>query len=885
MQPKRSYGQSRLGRLLLASALVFSLCASIFPAVVPAVATAASQPSTNGNGSSVANSPAPTTTPRPVDKLRPGKSNRQAADNWFYSQRAGADGTIPAGAWLRATEQRDKVPAFTPIQSDAVGPRVTGWQQIGAAPTVPINVNNYTGPFGNSTGRINAMAYDSVNNIIYAGSAPGGGVWKSSDNGANWTPLTDNQPSLVVGAITLDPTNPQIIYVGTGEANFNGDAYYGAGILKSTNGGASWTTIGASTFGGKYVTGRFVGVHISKIAIDPNSAANNRTIFVASDAGLYQSTDNGATFNLKLGFSAVTTTTLSAIDDVIVDASTNPSTVYAAWGYHVVSARGIYNGFYRSTDGGNTWPSPGAGGQLSGTPAPAPTGTGYPTGNSGTIKPGRMSLAYFPPTATLTNGKLYMLLANAVDQSSLGIWTSVDRGSTWVQVTQACNVNTTYPYTPHCLSGPDLLGGDYPGAGEQGFYDIYVKADPSDTTGNTIYVGGVNLWKSTTGGVNFTDLTNVYTTSSFTPHPDQHDLIFYGNASPRAFYMGNDGGVYASTNGGTSFTDNNGTGSGALAITEYYGGSTTANFVTTPIIYSGAQDNGNQKYSGVLTWTQPYGGDGGFTATDPNNPNISYEEYVYLRISKTTDGGATWTQTTNGLSVPDPIDDGADDNITGALFIAPFIMDRGNANHLLAGSSVVNQTTNGASSWTPISPAFGGSISALAIAPSDNTKTYYAGTNTGKVEVTTNGGTNWTDITAGTAGTAGKYVTFIAVNPINSQDVVVSFSGFNSDNGITPGKHIYRSTNGGSSWSDISLTLPDAPVNSVLFDPAKPDTVYAGGDVGFYFTTNGGTSWMQFQTGLPNVPIQQLYTELGLYDYPGSHSRAKYLRFGDLISR
>ena len=872
MQPKTSFGQSRLGRLLLTSALVFSLCASIFPAVVPVAATAASQPSTNG--SSVANSPAPTTPPRPVDKLWPGQSHRQEADNWFYSQRAGADGTIPAGAWLRATEQRDKVPAFTPVQSDAVGPRVTGWQQIGAAPTVPINVNVYTGPFGNSTGRINAMAYDSVNNIVYAGSAPGGGVWKSSDNGANWTPLTDDQPSLVIGAITLDPTNPQIIYVGTGEANFNGDAYYGAGILKSTNGGASWTTIGASTFGGKYVTGRFVGVHISKIAIDPNSAANNRTIFVASDAGLYQSTDNGATFNLKLGYASVTTATPSYINDVIVDSSTNPSTVYAAWGYAVVSTRGIYNGFYRSTDGGNTWPSPAANGQPGavGVP-PAPTGTGYPTGNSGTNPPGRMSLSYFPPNATLTNGKLYMLLANANDQSSLGVWSSLDRGSTWTQVTQACNYNAN----AGCLSGPDLLGGDKPGAGEQGFYDIYVKADPSDATGNTIYVGGVNLWKSTTGGVNFTDITNVYTTLSFTPHPDQHDLVFYGNASPRAFFMGNDGGVYASTNGGTSFTDNNGTGAGALAITEYYGGSTTANFVTNPIIYSGTQDNGNQKYNGVLTWTQPYGGDGGFTATDPNNPNISYEEYVHLRISKTTDGGATWTQTTNGLSVPDPIDGSSGDNISGALFIAPFIMDRANANHLLAGSSLVNETKNGAANWVPISPAFGGSISALAIAPSDNTKTYYAGTSTGKVEVTTNGGTNWTDISAGTAGALGRYVTFFAVNPNNSQDVVVSFSGFNSDNGTTSGKHIYRSTNGGTSWSDISLFLPDAPVNSVLFDPTKPDTVYAGGDVGFYFTTNGGTSWLQFQTGLPNVPIQQLYTDSAFTTIlAATHGRSTY---------
>jgi hypothetical protein len=123
--------------------------------------------------------------------------------------------------------------------------------------------------------------------------------------------------------------------------------------------------------------------------------------------------------------------------------------------------------------------------------------------------------------------------------------------------------------------------------------------------------------------------------------------------------------------------------------------------------------------------------------------------------------------------------------------------------------------------------------------------------------VTTNDGGNWTDITAGTVGTFGRYVASLAVNPANAQDVVVAFSGFTNGTG----GHVYRSTNGGAGWRDISARLPDSPVNSVLRDPSSPDTLFIGGDQGFFFTSDGGATWGRHPTGLPNVVIDQLFSD------------------------
>ncbi len=197
--------------------------------------------------------------------------NPHAAQDWFYGQRARPYPAIPAMAWTGALRRRSSLPLLYNMPYRA-GLRVlaaTSWTAIGPAPT---GAAPNTDVFGNNSGRVTALAYDASNNILYAGAAEGG-LWKTADSGSTWTPLTDNQPSLAVGTITIDPTRPQTLYVGTGEPNNNGDGYYGAGILKTTDGGVSWSLLGADAGifgGGRYAT--HYGTTISRITVDPNNA-------------------------------------------------------------------------------------------------------------------------------------------------------------------------------------------------------------------------------------------------------------------------------------------------------------------------------------------------------------------------------------------------------------------------------------------------------------------------------------------------------------------------------------------------------------------------------------------------------------------------------------
>jgi photosystem II stability/assembly factor-like uncharacterized protein len=796
---------------------------------------AVSLPGLAASAASVASSP-PVAVPHVAGPSRSRITNPLAAQQFFDAQRAAPYGHIPAGAYARALQQRDEINARARalgLQPNAPG---ASWSLIGPAPlhgattTCPTSACPL-GPYGDNGGRVTTLAYDGpANNVLYAGTE-NGGVWKTADGGVTWTPLSDNLQSLAVNAVAVVPGKTaaqDTIYIGTGEQNFNEDGYYGVGLYKSTDGGATWQgPYGQNQFGFGYrnpldsqvARGNYVG----KIVVDPNDATH---VLVASSQGVFLSTDGGLTFPTQ----NLVDNTLphSYITDLIVDPSTTPSTVYAAWGYPFggfggpFAAEAAHNGVYKSTDGGVTFSA-------------APIGTGYPTGAG----IGRISLAESAP-----NGTVYLTAADPLDTSSMGVWTSTDQGATWTQVTAAYN-----------SGGPDLYGDDLPANVDfqQGSYDIWIAVDPNDAT--KVYVGGINVWASTAGGcatancLTFTDTTNVYTTLTFTPHPDEHAFAFTGN--PTVLWVGNDGGVYNTADGGTTWADK----VGNLETLEFYAGSAGQNVLTNPVAFGGAQDNGTSKYTGSPVWNAIFGGDGGFTTNENTlNPQTVYEEYVFLNIFKSTDGGTTWTSApvTNGIDPSDSVG-----------FIAPYIMDQSNSNHLLAGTNRVYETTNGAALWNPISPVLSptGFISALAFARSAPNTTFYAGTSDGQIWRTTNDGGSWTNITAGTVGVTGRYVTSLGVDSANPQDVVVTFSGFANSTGTGIGTHVYRSPNGGATWSDISIGLPDSPVNSVLRNPLVSNAFYIGADDGFWYTTNGGITWLNYQNGLPNSPINQLFAD------------------------
>lgn len=250
--------------------------------------------------------------------------------SFFIAQRAYPKEYIPEGAFVAALQQTWDM---TPLHSMSTLP---AWQNIGPAPMKNSKMGQQA---VDVSGRVTALAVDPQNSsVVYLGAAQGG-VWKTTDGGNSWTPLTDNQPSLAVGAITIDPNDHNTIYVGTGEPTPGLDNYYGAGILKSTNGGQTWTHLGASVF---------TGLGIAKIIVDPNNSSN---VYVAASLsgttgpsqparGLFKSTDGGQSWKALL-----TCSKCFGASDLVMDAN-DSSTLYAAfWGY----------GVFKSTDGGASW--------------------------------------------------------------------------------------------------------------------------------------------------------------------------------------------------------------------------------------------------------------------------------------------------------------------------------------------------------------------------------------------------------------------------------------------------------------------------------------------------------------------------------------------------
>ena len=693
-----------------------------------------------------------------LDSLpREAQRNSMKRYRYFYEERAFPFQRIPAGGLRQAIDQHvAQFGALRPPQADSTSLAFTQnlWTPLGPAPI---------GTGTTTSGRLNTIVVDPTNtSTIYLGAATGG-VWKTTDGGANWSPLTATQCSNAMGAIALDPSNPQTIYAGTGEENFSGDSYYGCGVLKSTDGGVTWTQTGASVFAPSGP-----GASIGKIAIHPSTPS---TLLVASSFGLYRSTNAGGTYTQVLAGIAT---------DVVID-PTNANIMYAANGNIFGAAT---NGVYKSTNGGANWSL------LAG---------GLPTSGVGRIA---LAISASSPST------IYATIQDSGTFGLRGVWKTTDSGATWTQLS-ATNAS--------CAT--------------QCWYDMAISVDP--TNANTVYFSGFSLYKSTDGGAAFTDIGT-------TIHVDHHAFAFLPGA-PSTIFAGSDGGIFKSTNGGGSWTSLNNT----LNITQFYGGMgvhpTDAN-----IFLSGTQDNGTLLTTGSQTWTPVIGGDGGFSEIDFTTPTTAYGETQwggsFSGPRKTTTLGTSnsFSQVLTGINLND-----------SAQFIPPLIMSRTNSSTLYFGTNRVYKTTNAAGVWTVSSTTLGGTLKHMAEAPS-NSNIVYAAASNGVVYKSVDGNANYTAL----SGLPNRTPTKIAVHPTDANTVFVTFSGFTL---ATPGQHVYKTTDGGATWTNISSNLPDVPVNSIVLDPTAPtQEIIIGTDLGVYRTHNGGTSWSPFNPGLPNVPVLDL---------------------------
>ena len=331
-----------------------------------------------------------------------------------------------------------------------------------------------------------------------------------------------------------------------------------------------------------------------------------------------------------------------------------------------------------------------------------------------------------------------------------------------------------------------------------------------------------------------------------------HAIAFSKNGS--SMFAGNDGGLWSTTVSSTgigSWTNLN----QALALTQFYPGM-SINPIDPNEAFAGSQDNGIQEYNGSLTWGFVGCGDGGQTAFNYSDLNTLYLTCQYVPpntgdfLYKLTASPPTAVAADNGI---DGTDNGA--------FIPPLTMDPSNPNTLYFGTNRLYQTTDAAADWKPISSGLtsGGqsieaTVSAIAVAPT-NSNMVYVGTGDGRLWMTTSAGSGYC-CSYITNGTPNRSVTAIAVNPTNAQNAFATFSGY-SGFGDTLG-HVFKTTNAGTVWTDISSNLPNVPVNDIVVDPDMPNTLYVGTDIGVFATTDGGSTWAPLGTGLPAVVIMSL---------------------------
>jgi photosystem II stability/assembly factor-like uncharacterized protein len=722
----------------------------------------------------------------------------QKREEWFYGQRAYPHKHIPAGARLKALKQlgrmlaaeskaEKRAKAASGRPSTAASPSTTPlpgqWVQIGPEPGGFWDGTSV----GGSSGRATSVVVDPRNSQVgYLGTA-GGGVWKTTDGGQNWQPLTDNQPSLAIGSLALDPSNPDVVYAGTGEENFSGDSYSGTGILKSTDAGSSWSVL-ANAFVGD------TGSHVGAIAIEPS---NSQVLLAAvetdggssplggSGGGIIRSSDGGTSW----------TTVIGGMSTSVLFDPTNGSIAYAALGYAWGAAN---NGVYKSTDAGQNWTKV----------------LGPSTNFLASTTLGRIILA-IDPTNTQT---LYAAIANPIinpPSDIHGVYRTTDGGQTWTQLTTP----------PSCCTA----------------YTDPIAVDPAN--GNVVYTGEFNMSRSIDGGTTWTEI-NQGGTNGVAPHPDWHAFAFSADGS--VLYAASDGGAWSTTDiDVTSYPNWNDLNATLATITFYPGLSIYP--LNPNLAFSGTQDNGSLRYTGNLPWDWVECGDGSYTAVDSASPaNVYINCVTGAIIYRSTSNGdpGTFAETDSGI----PSNEQA--------FGTPLVLDPSHQTTLYFGHQYLWQSIDAAASWTELSASFTANVNTVAVAPSDS-NTVYVGTGDGHVQVTTDAtdgvGATWKDVTSGLPN---RSVTRIAVDPGKATTAYVTLSGFSGQS--NPSAHIFKTTDGGTTWTDISANLPDIPVNAIVVDPDLTSTLYAATDIGVFFTPDDGANWSPLMDGLPNVVVQDL---------------------------
>ena len=641
-------------------------------------------------------------------------------------------------------------------------------------------------------GRIGALLILDDGTYVLGGAQ--GGIW-TFDGTSAWTPRSDGLPSLAIGALAVAPSAPNVLYAGTGEGAMSGDSYAGNGVMKSTDRGKSWTHVS-----GDY----FVGVSISRLVVDPGNANH---LYVAvlrgrggarrvsptphSRYGIWESTDAGATWKLLREVQEQNGATDLEIDPI------NPKILYASF---------LSDKIYKSVNGGASW---------------TPIMTGLPVADYAAEQT-RFSIALSHPSGP--NATLYA--GFGYDGNPARVWKSTNSGASWTVTSDGVGDESVLDY-----------------CAEQCIYDNVIEADPIHP--NVVFAGGQfnyaigsgGIFRSDDGGASWKNL-------GWDQHPDFHALAFDPHDTTNVL-VGSDGGVWWSDDrGGRAAPDApledatwETVNAFGLSIGQFTSIATNPAWtgVFPSRVWGGTQDNGTLRHATAPAnplWTDVSSGDGGQVLVDPTDSNFVYGTYFGISPYRFDNGGAflfSNQSITRGIDLTDRSD-----------FYAPWVLNQGNPNQLFLGTFRAYRTDNakapsaGNVTWktisgdltsgcTGIAPngARNCSISAFGVGGGSAA---YAGTLDGYVWVSPDAQTadtpTWNRI--GASKLPNRPVTSFAVDRSNYRIAYISYGGFSRS---TPGRwgHIYRTTDAGSSWDDITGDLPDVPVNSVHPRPVVPE--------------------------------------------------------------
>jgi photosystem II stability/assembly factor-like uncharacterized protein len=685
-------------------------------------------------------------------------------------------------------------------------PCLAGGQQVDPSLTSGLRWR-MIGPFRG--GRSNAVAGIEGRPSAYYFGSVGGGVWKSTNGGETWDPIFDSQPIASIGALAVAPSNPEVIYVGSGEAGLRSDLTYGDGVYKSTDGGKSWRNIGLRD-----------SRHIARVLVDPQNPDN---VLVAAlgeaygpnaERGVYRSSDGGATWQRVL----YKDDTVGAID--LASAADDRQTIYAAlvhdqrppWSAYPPTTTG--GAIYKSGDGGITWR------QIS--------GGGLPSGDWG-----RVGLAVAPGTQ---GQRVYAL----IDTKGGGLFRSDDAGQTWTLVG----------------TDPRILG--------RLWYFGEVVVDPKDP--NTVYLPNVSIYRSLDGGKTFEALKGA-------PGGDDYHSLWIDPANPQRMIFGSDQGVGVSVDGGKTWSSwyNQPTAQFYHVTTDnqfpyhVYGAQQDSGSVDTA-------SRGNDGSITFRDWHPTAAGESGYIAPDPTDPNIIYGGGTYgelFRYDRRTgqqqiiapdavrrfgDPSPKYRFTWTSPLVFSPQDPHV------LYFGSQYVMkssDRGNSWQEI--SPDLTGTDAKASQEGPLSVANArerghGVIYTIAPSPLKDGE-IWAGTDTGLIQLTRDAGKTWKNVSPPGLPAWSK----ISVIDASHFDPASAYAAVDRHRLSDIGPHIYRTHDFGASWTEIASGIPNgAYVRAVREDPVRNGLLFAGTELGVYFSVDDGDHWQPLRLNMPVTPVHDL---------------------------